>query len=363
MKRHRLGWLATAVVASLVFAACSSGSSASPAATGAASVAPSAAAPSESAAAGVKQPPYVIGVSNDSVANPFRVQMIHEIEYYASQHPELISKLIVLNAGEDTNKQLSDVQDLISQGVDGIVLSPNSSTAFDAVLKDAKAAGIPVATYNMTVDDATNLVGQVAPPFQEWEKLQTQWLVDEMGGKGNVIALRGIAGTPVDALEWAGAQEVLTNYPDVKIICTEYANWDYGAAKTAVQNCLANHPEVNGILSVGDAMTWAAGEAMAAAGYDLSKVPMIGIGGGNGALKWWANDPKINAEMIGDRTDVAVFATEYVLNALQGKAGAEVVIPTTVVTSSNIKEYAQPALPDNVWLIGTQLPVSELEKQ
>ena len=50
------------------------------------------------------------------------------------------------------------------------------------------------------------------------------------------------------------------------MICSEFANWDYGAAKTAVQNCLANHPEVNGILSVGDAMTWAAGEALASNG-------------------------------------------------------------------------------------------------
>ena len=69
--------------------------------------------------------------------------MINEIKYYASQHPELIKDLIVLNAGEDTNKQISDVQDLISRGVDGIVLSPHSNTAFTAVLKDAKEYGIP----------------------------------------------------------------------------------------------------------------------------------------------------------------------------------------------------------------------------
>src|SRR5580658_9612413 len=89
-----------------------------------------------------KKPPFVIGVSNDSVANPFRVQMINEIKYYASQHPELIKDLIVLNAGEDTNKQISDVQDLLSRGVDGIVLSPHSNTAFKGVLKDAKENGI-----------------------------------------------------------------------------------------------------------------------------------------------------------------------------------------------------------------------------
>jgi ABC-type sugar transport system substrate-binding protein len=105
-----------------------------------------------------KKPPFVIGVSNDSVANPFRVQMINEIKYYASKHPELIKELIVLNAGEDTNKQISDVQDLISRGVDAIVLSPHSNTAFASVLKDAKDNNIPVATYNNNITEGADLV-------------------------------------------------------------------------------------------------------------------------------------------------------------------------------------------------------------
>ncbi|HWJ75149.1 MAG TPA: substrate-binding domain-containing protein [Kaistia sp.] len=311
-----------------------------------------------------KKPPYVIGVSNDSVANPFRVQMINEIKYYASQHPELIKELVVLNAGEDTNKQISDVQDLLSRGVDGIVLSPHSNKSFTPVLKDAKQYGIPVATYNNSVTGADGLVvAQVTPPFKAWQRQTTEWLAKAMNGKGNVIVLRGIAGTPVDAEEWEGAKEVLDQNPDIKVICTEYANWDYGAAKTAVQNCLANHPEVNGILSVGDAMTWAAGEVLASQGYDISKIPMIGIGGGNGALKWWAANPQVQGYIIGDRTDVAVFATMDVLNALMGKTGETAEIPTKAITTETLSTFVQPDLPDNVWLIGTQLPVEELRKQ
>jgi ribose transport system substrate-binding protein len=290
--------------------------------------------------------------------------MINEIKYYASQHPELIKDLIVLNAGEDTNKQISDVQDLISRGVDGIVLSPHSNTAFASVLKDAKEYGIPVATYNNNITDGADLlVAQVTPPFRQWSVETTDWLAKAMNGKGNVIALRGIAGTPVDGDEWDGAQEVLAKYPDIKVICTEYANWDYGAAKTAVQNCLANHPEVNGILSVGDSMTWAAGEVLAAQGYDISKIPMIGIGGGNGPMKWLAKNPNVKFYIIGDRTDVAVFATINVLNALTGKAGEKVEIPTKAITADTLKDFVQPDLPDNVWLVGTQLPPEELKKQ
>lgn len=184
-----------------------------------------------------------------------------------------------------------------------------------------------------------------------------------MGGKGNVIVLRGITGTPVDGYEWDGAKEVLDQNPGIKVICSEYANWDYGAAKTAVQNCLANHPEVNGVLSFGNSMTWAAGEVMASQGYDLAKIPMIGVGGGNGPLKWWAANPKVQAYIIGDHTDVAVYATLDVINALTGKTGEKVEIPTKVVTSETLKEFVQPDLPDNVWLLGTQLPPEELKKQ
>ena len=311
-----------------------------------------------------KNPPFVIGVSNDSVANPFRVQMINEIKYYASKHPELIKELVVLNAGEDTNKQISDVQDLISRGVDAIVLSPHSNTAFASVLKDAKDNNIPVATYNNNITEGADLlVAQVTPPFKEWQRQTTEWLAKAMGGKGNVIVLRGITGTPVDGYEWDGAKEVLDQNPGIKVICSEYANWDYGAAKTAVQNCLANHPEVNGILSFGNSMTWAAGEVMAAQGYDITKIPMIGVGGGNGPLKWWAANPKIQAYIIGDHTDVAVYATLDVINALTGKTGEKVEIPTKVVTSETLKDFVQPDLPDNVWLLGTQLPPEELKKQ
>ena len=109
-------------------------------------------------------------------------------------------------------------------------------------------------------------------------------------------------------------------------------------------------------------MTWAAAEAMQAAGYDITKIPMIGIGGGNGALKWWAQNPDVNMYMLADHTDVAVYATQAVLNALEGKTGESVELPTIVMDKDNLAEFVQPDLPDNVWLGGTQLPVEELAK-
>jgi hypothetical protein len=102
---------------------------------------------------------------------------------------------------------------------------------------------------------------------------------------------------------------------------------------------------------------------MAGQGYDITKIPMIGVGGGNGPLKWWAANPKVQWYVIGDHTDVAVYGTLDVINALTGKTGEKVEIPTKVVTSETLKNFVQPDLPDNVWLLGTQLPPEELKKQ
>ena len=319
---------------------------------------------SSAQAAEAKKPPYVIGVSNFSLANAYRVQMINEIKYYAEQHPDLIKDLIVLNAGEDTNKQISDVQDLLSRGVDGILLAAGSRTAFNSVLSDAKQLAVPVATYNMLLAEETpDIVAQVVPPYKQWQHDVTAWMAKQLGGKGDVIALRGIAGTPIDVDEWAGAQEVLSQNPGIKVICSEYANWDYGTAKTAVLNCLAGHPKVDGILATGEAMMWAAAEVMANQGYDITKIPMIGVGAGNGTLKWWAKNPNVNGYIIADPTNVSVIGLQNLINVLQGKAGEKVQVPTTPVTKDDVAKYVQVDMPDNAWIVGAGLPLDLLKKQ
>src|SRR5215210_3129746 len=230
-----------------------------------------------------KQPPYVIGVSNVSVANSFRVQMIEEIKYAGTQRPDMIKDVIVTDAGGDANKQISDIEDLVTRKVDVLLVAPASDTALTPAVEQAIAAGIPVVVFNS--DLKSDKVGARAfPPYREWARTPTDWLGKTMNGKGSVIALRGIAGLAAEADEWAGVQEALKNYPDIKMVCTEYADWAFDKAKTAVANCLANHPEVNGVLSIGDAMTWAAAETLKDQDYDVTQIPMIGIGGSNGFL-------------------------------------------------------------------------------
>ncbi|HEX9387558.1 MAG TPA: substrate-binding domain-containing protein [Anaerolineales bacterium] len=301
-----------------------------------------------------KQPPYVIGVSNVSVANSFRVQMIEEIKYYGKQHPDMIKDVIVTDAGGDANKQISDIEDLVTRKVDVLLVAPASDTALTPAVDQAVAAGIPVIVFNSGMQ-SDKVSARALPPYHEWAKLTADWLGKTMNGKGDVIALRGIAGLAAEADEWAGVEEALKNYPDIKIICTEYADWAYDKAKTAVANCLANHPDVNGVLAIGDAMTWAAAETLKDQGYDVTQIPMIGIGGSNGFLKYWqANN--LNAYVIADPTDIGVTALKAALDLLQGKTIQPNLTPTQYdIYSSTLSKFVKTDLPDSAW-VGTGLP-------
>jgi len=350
MKSKALLVVTLMLMLSIIVSACSPAPTATEAPKPAATSVPS----------GAKQPPYVIGVSNVSVANSFRVQMIEEIKYYGTQHPDMVKEVIVTDAGGDANKQISDIEDLVTRKVDVLLVAPASDTALTPAVEQAIAAGIPVVVFNSDMK-SDKVSARALPPYHNWAKITADWLGKTMNGKGSVIALRGISGLAAEADEWAGVEEALKSYPDIKFVCTEYADWAYDKAKTAVANCLANHPQVDGVLAIGDAMTWAAAETLKDQGYDVTKIPMIGIGGSNGFLKYWKTN-NLNAYVIADPTDIGVTALKAALDLLQGKTIQATLSPTQYdITSANLDKFVKPALPDSGW-VGTGLPDDVLTK-
>jgi ribose transport system substrate-binding protein len=299
-----------------------------------------------------KAGPYVIGVSNVSVANSFRVQMIGEFKEAAKGNSQ-IKDIVITDAGGDANKQIADIENLIAQKVDALLVAPASATAITPAVEEAYSKGIPVIIFNSDIE-SKKVVARVLPTYNAWAKQTADWLVKAIGGKGNIIALRGIAGLAAEADEWAGVQEALKAYPDVKIVGTEYADWDYGKAKTAMANILANKPQIDGVASIGDGMTWAAAEVMKSKGYDVAKIPMIGIGGSNGFLKYWKQN-NVNGYVIADPTSISITALNIALDALQGKPiKANQAPDTIVIENSSLDKFVKSDLPDSAW-VGTKL--------
>src|ERR1700736_3235706 len=101
-----------------------------------------------------KAPPYTIGFSNAGLGDSWRVVGLHSLEKAAHDHADIVKKLLITDAGHDDAKQIADIQDLVSRGVDLLIVSANTSQALDPAVTQVAERGIPVCTENLIRVDA-----------------------------------------------------------------------------------------------------------------------------------------------------------------------------------------------------------------
>jgi len=293
---------------------------------------------------------YVIGFSNFGVGNSWRVQMEAEFkaraDYLVSEG--VIKEYYMTNSNGDVSKQISDMQDLIAKKCNAIIITAASPDELSPVCEKAMAAGIIVISFDNYVT-TNNITAKVGIDEVEFGRYGAQWLVDKLGGKGNIIVLNGIAGTGVDAMRNKGAMSVFTKYPNIKILGEVHAGWDYDNAKTAMEGFLAAHPQIAGVWSQGGAMTQAALDAFVAAKRPL--VPMSGEAN-NGLLKAWKENLKNKFDSIApcSPTSMSADALDTAIKALDGKiVQLNTIISLPVITSDTLDDYVRMDIPDSFW--------------
>lgn len=319
--------MATAMVAS----ACStSEATQSPAATTAAPVATGPTSSSAATAASATFDPadpnsltevkgnYKIGLSMSYFGNGWQTENQNAAQALTAVAPfKDHVQLIVTQSGADVQKQNAQLNQLIAEGVNAIILFAISADGLNTTIQSACDAGIVVVTYsgavtapcahNITVDDS--LLG----------KVMAEWLVDAMGGKGNVLMNHGVAGSPPATLRDKAARAVFANYPDIKIVAEENGDWSSAVSQTNAAKALAAHPDIQGVWS--EAGSDGVVRAMQAQGLPL--VPTTGEGTNGWHLMLL--DPALAAKgltgMDGSQPgyDSAV-ALKFAVAALEGKA-------------------------------------------
>src|SRR4051812_18077275 len=100
--------------------------------------------------AGTAADPFVIGVSQCNLGEPWRAQMNDDIAKAAASHPEL--KLVFKDASNDALTQRHHVEELVSQGIDLLIISPKESAPLTKPVSEAFKKGIPVIVLDREVD-------------------------------------------------------------------------------------------------------------------------------------------------------------------------------------------------------------------
>jgi ribose transport system substrate-binding protein len=191
---------------------------------------------------------YVVGVSNTLTGNGFREEMICSIKAQAKASG-IVSKVIVANRNTDPSGQIADVRNLISAGVNVIVMNPSDRSALDAVIKQATDKGIVVVTVDQGVTSTTAY--QLYNNQVKYATLGADWLFKQLGSKGNVVEMRGINGVSADADRHQGFTATLANYPNIKVVKETFTNWSLDPAAQQVKDIISSGLKVDGIWTSG----------------------------------------------------------------------------------------------------------------
>ncbi|MEM5384888.1 ABC transporter substrate-binding protein [Paraburkholderia phymatum] len=265
-----------------------------------------------------KKPPYVIGFSNAGLGDSWRVVMQHSLMKAASEHPDLVKQLLITNGNMDDAKQAADIQDLISRGVDLLIVSANTQKALDPVVTRAMKQGVPVVMVDRRIS-SDNFVSFVTGSDAMMGRVWAQWIVEKLHGKGNVIMLAGQAGSSVSADREAAAHEVFSQYPGIKVLDTVYSDWSPVKAKQQMQAMIAKYGHsINAVWCAHGLPVAGSIEAFLAAGFKPGEIPPHTTADLNGPLQL-ALKYKIPMLEIGYPPSMGGTSLDVALRVLQGQ--------------------------------------------
>lgn len=243
-----------------------------------------------------KSDKFVIGFSQANKAEPWRTWMDDSLMKEAAKHPEI--EVLYADAQQDNSKQVADVENFLRQRVDLLIISPNEAKPLTAVVKKVYDSGIPVIILDRGIegDSYTTFIGA---DNKEIGRAAGEYAAQLLGGKGTVVELKGLPGSPPALDRNSGFREAIAKFPDVKIVADPVADWLRDKGREQAEAALRANEKIDLVYAHNDPMAmgaYLAATAMNRAG-GLKIIGIDGLPGAEGGAKS-VEDGKINATFL-----------------------------------------------------------------
>lgn len=242
---------------------------------------------------------------------------------------DLNIKVNLVDGGWDANQQANAIQNAISSGADGIVISPVDPSAVCTYVDEALDAGIEVCalTTQIGTGDAEDpvypeTVGLVGHIETEVGRTAMDIAAEALDRKGKIAIIEGTPGMSDTEGRKKGIDEENKEYPDIEVVSRVCGEWVVDKAYTAMQNIIQSNPEVELVICHSDNM--AVGAAKALEDADMTdKVKIVGIGGSKDALDLIKKGEIYGTIMYVPETE-AYTALEATAKVVRGEAEREI---------------------------------------
>jgi len=257
---------------------------------------------------------YRIGVSYENLENEY----VKELQKAIRQKAEELHVTIIEEDGRGkAENQVTQVENFIFDEVDAIILNPYEKDGTVLAVKKAKEAKIPLIVLSGEVENLDEATAYVGSNDIVAGRMETELIVNEMGGEGNVVILHMQGGSSVQISRDEGIKNVLSQYPDIHIIAEQTANGIREQAKYVMGKWLKTLPEdVNAVIAQNDAMALGASDAIKEARIK-KEIHVVGIDAISDSVKA-VKDGRMLGTIFQDSEKQGYMAVELALKAAQG---------------------------------------------
>lgn len=279
-----------------------------------------------------------IALSNSYAGNSWRQTMLKSWDKVgkAAVAAHVVADAPAFTTAENqATAQAAQIQDMILQGYNAIVINAASPSALNGAVKQACDAGIVVVSFDAIVTEPCAY--RIGVDFKKLGSMQIDYFKSR-GLKGNLLEVRGIAGTSVDTDIHAGTETAAQADPDLKIIGSVQGNWTQTVAQKAVAGVLPTLPEIAAVATQGGD-GYGAAQAFRDAGR---KTPVIFLGNREDELLWWADQRKAGGYQTMSAS-IAPGASQFAFWVAKKILAGETLphdmqLPITVVTQDTLDE-------------------------
>lgn len=286
---------------------------------------------------GDRKAPYTIGWANIYSVPTWMKQTEGTIKDEVDELKKagLVKDLMVTDAQGNAQTQIQHIQSMIDANVDAIVVIAGSSNALDRVISDACDKGIAIINFDSLVN-TDKVTAKINTDSSEWGGTAAKWLVDQLGGKGKIIIMNGPAGISVSDDRRKGAQPVLDANKDIEVITETNTEYNVAPAQEAMTSLLFANPDIDGVLSLGGALS--AGSVLAFDRQGREQVPITGENARQFIELWKEKGLKGWATM--QPNWLGALSVYTAVQALEGKNVPPFVkVPLPVIDDSSIGTY------------------------
>jgi ABC-type sugar transport system substrate-binding protein len=287
----------------------------------------------------------VVGFSQMENDGPWRIAETNSMKTEAGRLADKFD-LVVTDAQGQTSKQVSDVEDLVSRGVNAILLAPRERNGLEPALQAAKEANIPVILVDREAAGTAGVdfVTVLKSDFIEQGRRAAEWLARQTNGKASIVELTGTSGASVSQDRQQGFADEIKKHPEMKIIASQTGNFNRAEGQKVMQNIIQSMGrQITAVYAHNDEMAIGAIQALKGAGMKPGKdILIVSVDGEKAALQSII-DGEMNAT-VESNPRFGPLAFETLQKHLNGeKLPPKIILPDRFFDASNAKQYLNEA--------------------